>query len=61
MLAGVEEIARQEGCESISLGVWEDNVRGKRIYKKMGYTERGEPWFMVGESRRRDLVLEKAL
>jgi GNAT superfamily N-acetyltransferase len=61
LLEQAEEFARTEGYRSMCLGVWEDNKRGRRFYEKSGFVERGVKYFMVGESRRRDLVLEKGL
>ncbi|KAI9635557.1 acyl-CoA N-acyltransferase [Dioszegia hungarica] len=61
LMARTEEMARKEGYRSLWLGVWEDNKRGRRFYEKMGFVERGQKYFMVGESRRRDLVLEKTI
>ncbi|WVQ83858.1 hypothetical protein IAT38_006002 [Cryptococcus sp. DSM 104549] len=61
LVSAAEEKSRELGAESIWLGVWEDNGRGKRFYDKMGFETKGEHWFWVGESQRRDWVMEKAL
>jgi len=61
LVDGVGELAREEGFESIWLGVWEDNVRGMKFYGKMGFETKGEHSFLVGESLRKDWVMEKSL
>jgi len=61
LVDGVGELARKEGFESLWLGVWEDNVRGMKFYGKMGFETKGEHTFLVGESVRRDWVMEKSL
>ncbi|RSH90164.1 hypothetical protein EHS25_001498 [Saitozyma podzolica] len=61
LVRGVEDLARGEGLGSMWLGVWEDNPRGKRFYEKMGFGVVGEHTFLVGQSVRRDWVMEKAL
>ena len=43
------------------LGVWEDNPRGIRFYEKVGFERVGEHVFMVGENRRKDWVMQRAL
>jgi len=61
LLAHVEGVAREWGRGGIWLGAWENNSRAIRFYEKMGFREREEHFFWVGESKRRDVVLEKAL
>lgn len=57
----VRAMSTTEGYKAMWLGVWEDNPRGERFYSKMGYERRGEHWFFVGESKRRDWIMEKVL
>ena len=61
IVAHAEDLAREEGFDSVWLGVWEDNTRGLEFYRKMGFVEKGEHTFLVGESVRRDWVMEKSL
>jgi len=61
LLDSAVSIAKEMGYNGLWLGVWENNARAKRFYKKMGFEERGEHFFWVGESKRRDLVMEKSL
>jgi len=61
LLNSAVNIAKEMGYNGLWLGVWENNARAKRFYKKMGFEERGEHFFWVGESKRRDLVMEKII
>lgn len=56
-----ESLARDQGADSLWLGVWEDNARGIRFYTREGFRTVGEHSFMVGQSRRRDWIMEKGL
>jgi len=56
-----ETACRDMGRDGMWLGVWEDNARAIRFYEKLGFERRGEHFFMLGESRRRDWTMEKAL
>jgi ribosomal protein S18 acetylase RimI-like enzyme len=53
--------ARQRGCDSIWLGVWEKNPRAIRFYKKFGFTEVGTHIFPVGDDPQTDLIMELIL
>ena len=61
LLQSAEGIAMEKGYNGLWLGVWENNARAKRFYIKNGFQERGEHFFWVGKSKRRDLVMEKSL
>lgn len=61
LLRYTEDTCREIGKRGLWLGVWEDNARGIRFYEKMGFERRGEHSFWVGESQRRDWIMEKAL
>ncbi|KAK4685882.1 diamine N-acetyltransferase, partial [Tremellales sp. Uapishka_1] len=61
LMEAADAVGREKGCDTIWLGVWENNPRAERFYQKCGYDKRGEHWFMVGESKRRDWVMEKKL
>jgi len=50
--------ARQKGCDSIWLGVWEKNPRAISFYKKWGFEEVGTHTFMLGEDPQEDFILE---
>jgi ribosomal protein S18 acetylase RimI-like enzyme len=61
LLDSAVHIAKEMRYDGLWLGVWENNARAKRFYEKMRFEERGEHYFWVGESKRRDLVMEKRL
>ena len=60
MNASIQE-ARQRGCDSIWLGVWEKNPRAIDFYKKWGFKEVGTHIFHVGDDPQRDFIMELAL
>ena len=53
--------AKQRGCDSIWLGVWEKNPRAIAFYKKWGFEEVGTHVFTVGNDPQRDFIMELAL
>jgi diamine N-acetyltransferase len=53
--------ARQRGCDSIWLGVWEKNPRAIHFYKKFGFVEVGTHIFAVGDDPQTDLIMELML
>ena len=53
--------ARQRGCDSIWLGVWEKNQRAIDFYKKWGFREVGTHIFKLGEDPQNDFVMELEL
>lgn len=61
LVSSAEEAAKKEGYRSMWLGAWEDNARGIRFYQKMGFEAVGEHTFTVGDSLRRDHVMEKSI
>jgi ribosomal protein S18 acetylase RimI-like enzyme len=50
--------ARQRGCDSLWLGVWEKNQRAIEFYAKWGFQEVGTHIFMLGNDPQRDFVME---
>jgi len=61
LLQAAEMEAKNRGYNGLWLGVWENNARAKRFYEKMGFVRRGEHSFWVGESKRKDWIMEKKL
>lgn len=60
MKASINE-ARQRGCDSIWLGVWEKNQRAIDFYKKWGFKEAGTHVFKLGDDPQNDFVMELEL
>ena len=60
MQASIQE-ARQRGCDSLWLGVWERNPRAIAFYKKWGFNEVGTHIFHVGDDPQRDFIMELRL
>ena len=60
MYASIQE-AKQKGCDSIWLGVWEKNSRAIAFYEKWGFREVGTHIFFVGTDPQRDFIMELAL
>lgn len=60
MFASIQE-ARQRGCDSLWLGVWEKNTRAIAFYKKWGFQEIGTHIFQAGYDPQKDFILELML
>ena len=60
MQASIQE-AKQRGCDSIWLGVWEKNPRAIAFYKKWGFEEVGTHTFHVGDDPQLDFIMELSL
>lgn len=60
MSACIQE-ARQKGCDSIWLGVWEKNQRAIAFYKKWAFQEVGTYIFQLGDDPQKDFILERML
>ena len=60
MQASIQE-AKQRGCDSIWLGVWEKNPRAIEFYKKWGFKEVGTHIFTVGDDPQQDFIMELLL
>ena len=60
MQAAIDE-AKQKGCDSIWLGVWEKNPRAINFYKEWGFREVGSHIFTVGDDPQRDFIMELSL
>lgn len=53
--------ARQRGCNSLWLGVWENNQNAIGFYRKQGFREVGSHVFMFGNEVQTDLIMELEL
>jgi diamine N-acetyltransferase len=58
LMQGCIHEARQRDCDVIWLGVWEDNQRAIRFYKRWGFREVGSHTFRLGDNLQRDLIME---
>lgn len=47
----------ERGAETLWLGVWEENHRAIRFYRKLGFGEVGEMTFVLGTDAQRDLAM----
>jgi ribosomal protein S18 acetylase RimI-like enzyme len=55
------DVGRQDGYETIWLGVWERNARAQAFYRKWNFRTVGEHVFQLGSDLQRDLVMERTL
>jgi diamine N-acetyltransferase len=55
------ETAKQAGFEAVWLGVWENNLRARAFYRKIGFREVGDKIFQLGSDVQTDKVMEYAL
>jgi ribosomal protein S18 acetylase RimI-like enzyme len=55
------EIAGQNNCDVMWLGVWEFNPRAQRFYEKYGFREVGKHIFQLGSDPQIDLVMQKEI
>jgi GNAT superfamily N-acetyltransferase len=53
--------ARQRGCDSIWLDVWERNPRAIAFYRKWGFIEAGTATFKLGADLQHDLLMQRML
>jgi diamine N-acetyltransferase len=60
MKASIRE-AKERGCDSIWLGVWEKNKRAIDFYRKWGFKEVGTHIFKLGDDPQNDFVMELEL
>ena len=55
------ELARESGCRTIWLGVWERNSGARRFYERWGFEVVGEHEFVLGSDRQRDVLMARAI
>ncbi len=61
LLAFCEAFAREKGHDTIWLGVWQENRRGRNFYAKHGFSKAGTITFPYGDSVGINDVLQKKL
>jgi ribosomal protein S18 acetylase RimI-like enzyme len=52
------ELARQKGCDTVWLDVWERNPRAIAFYRKWGFEVVGEQTFQLGSDLQHDLLMQ---
>ncbi|MBX9767788.1 MAG: GNAT family N-acetyltransferase [Bdellovibrionales bacterium] len=55
------QYSREEGFQTLWLGVWERNFRAQAFYKKFGFRTVGKHIFSLGSDDQIDLILERAV
>jgi diamine N-acetyltransferase len=50
--------ARDRGCETVWLGVWEHNERAQAFYRRWGFVEVGSQEFVLGRDVQTDLIMQ---
>lgn len=50
--------ARQQGCETLWLGVWEHNARAQSFYRKWNFREVGSHIFQLGDDPQTDILMQ---
>lgn len=53
--------ARKKGCQTLWLGVWENNARAISFYEKNGFVRFGQHTFMLGNDSQTDWLMKKEL
>lgn len=53
--------AREQGYQTMWLGVWERNERAQKFYRKWEFQVAGEHIFQLGRDRQTDWIMERAL
>jgi len=53
--------AKKKGCQTLWLGVWENNSRAISFYKKNGFVKFGQHTFMLGKDAQTDWLMKKEL
>ena len=53
--------ARQLGYQTLWLGVWENNPRAQKFYRKWNFQEVGKHVFQLGDDPQTDLLMQRSL
>jgi len=61
LIGGIEAIAKEEGYETLWLGVWEENFKAYGFYQRFGLVKCGFHDFKMGECVQRDWIMKKAI
>jgi ribosomal protein S18 acetylase RimI-like enzyme len=57
LMQAVLEAARERGCSTVWLGVWEHNARAIRFYEKCGFRDVGSHPFLLGSDLQTDRLM----
>ncbi|MFL5814064.1 MAG: GNAT family N-acetyltransferase [Bdellovibrionia bacterium] len=55
------QLAREEGFQTLWLGVWERNFRAQAFYGKYGFTTVGKHVFRLGTDDQTDLIMVRSI
>jgi len=55
------KIAKQKNAEYVWLGVWEENYRALKFYKKNGFVEFDKHIFKLGNEEQTDIMMKLKL
>lgn len=55
------DYAKQQGCDTVWLGVWEHNPRAIAFYDKWGFEKFGSHAFLLGTDLQTDILMKKKL
>lgn len=61
LMERAEQEARERGCQSIWLAVWEHNARARAFYRRRNFREVGKQLFVLGTDPQTDLILVRRL
>lgn len=61
LILKVEEMAREQGFRHVWLGVWEHNLKARKVYEGLGYAYVGYHDFDLGGDIQKDDILIKTL
>lgn len=56
-----DESARRQGFRYMWLGVWEENYRAQKVYRRLGYEKVGDHEFVMGNVVQNDWIMMKKL
>lgn len=59
MIEKAMNVAKEKGCSTIWLGVWEQNFAAQAFYEKMGFARFSEHTFLLGADEQTDYLLKK--
>lgn len=61
LMQAVLDLARENGFDTVWLGVWEHNPRAQAFYKKWGFEHVGEHIFQLGNDPQTDWVWQRKI